>query len=159
MREVERKFLVTSEDFKAEAESALKIRQGFLCTDPERTVRVRLQDGSGKITVKGISDKAGVSRFEWEHNITGDEASKLLELCTGNIIAKTRYCVPFAAHVFEVDVFEEANAGLIVAEVELQEPDEAFEKPRWLGEEVTGDPRYYNAQLSLNTYNQWHDIL
>jgi CYTH domain-containing protein len=82
-----------------------------------------------------------------------------LELCTGTVITKTRYCVPVGAHVFEVDVFEGANAGLIVAEVELEDPDEYFEKPAWLGQEVTGDPKYYNAQLSINTYDQWHDIL
>lgn len=155
MREVERKFLVTSEGFRKEAASVESIKQGFLSTDPERTVRVRLQDGYGKITVKGKSDPEGVSRFEWEHQITADEAAKLLELCAGSIIAKTRYCVPSGAHVFEVDVFEGANEGLIVAEVELEDPDELFEKPAWLGQEVTGDPKYYNAQLSINTYNEW----
>ncbi|MDX1314880.1 MAG: CYTH domain-containing protein, partial [Eudoraea sp.] len=104
MREVERKFLVTSEAFRTEAKSKLNIQQGFLSTDPERTVRVRLQDGSGKITVKGISDGAGISRFEWERDITADEAAQLLELCKGAVIAKTRYCVPIGAHIFEVDV-------------------------------------------------------
>ena len=155
MREVERKFLVTSNTFKAEAKSELEIKQGFLSTDPERTVRVRLQDGSGKITVKGISDQAGISRFEWEHDITEQEAGQLLQLCTGIIITKTRYRIPYGTHVFEVDVFEGPNAGLIVAEVELQDPDEPFEKPSWLGKEVTGDPKYYNAQLSIKAYNQW----
>ncbi|MCX2718380.1 CYTH domain-containing protein [Lentiprolixibacter aurantiacus] len=155
MIEVERKFLVTSEDFRTSAESALHIRQGFLCADPERTVRVRLQDGFGKITVKGISDEAGISRFEWEHEINGDEAGQLLKLCTGTEITKTRYRVPFGNHIFEVDVFEGSNAGLIVAEVELQTADEYFEKPAWLGREVTGDPKYYNAQLSINSYKQW----
>ena len=155
MREVERKFLVTSEDFREAAESELHIQQGFLSTDPERTVRVRLQNGSGKITVKGISDRAGISRFEWERDITSDEASMLLKLCTGTLIAKTRYCVPIGNHIFEVDVFEGANSGLIVAEVELEDPDEPFQKPSWLGEEVTGDPKYYNAQLSINTFKQW----
>lgn len=155
MREVERKFLVTSEDFRAEAESELHIRQGFLSTDPERTVRVRLQNDSGKITVKGISDQAGISRFEWERDITGDEAIQLLDLCAGSLICKTRYRIPLGKHVFEVDVFEGANAGLIVAEIELEDPDDPFEKPEWLGQEVTGDPKYYNAQLSINTFNQW----
>ncbi|MCE2613469.1 CYTH domain-containing protein [Flavobacteriaceae bacterium D16] len=155
MREVERKFLVNSDKFKAEAKAELHIRQGFLSTDPERTVRVRLQNSSGKITVKGISDQAGISRFEWERDITEHEARQLLDLCKGTIIAKTRYRIPYGKHVFEVDVFEGANAGLIVAEVELEEPDEPFEKPTWLGKEVTGDPKYYNAQLSINTYNQW----
>ena len=155
MIEVERKFLVTSEDFKKGATSEHHIQQGFLSTDPERTVRVRLQNGSGKITVKGISDRAGISRFEWEREISSDEASKLLKLCAGSIIAKTRYCVPVGNHIFEVDVFEGVNSGLIVAEVELEDPDEPFEKPSWLGEEVTGDPKYYNAQLSLNTFKQW----
>ncbi len=155
MREVERKFLVTSEEFRKEAESELHIKQGFLSTDPERTVRIRLQNGSGKITVKGISDKAGISRFEWERDIRGDEAIQLLKLCKGNLLIKTRYCIPVGKHLFEVDVFEGDNAGLIVAEVELENPDEPFVKPEWLGTEVTGDPKYYNAQLSINTYNQW----
>ncbi len=155
MIEVERKFLVTSEDFKKGATSELHIQQGFLSTDPERTVRVRLQNGSGKITVKGISDRAGISRFEWEREISSDEASKLLKLCAGTIISKTRYCIPIGNHIYEVDVFEVVNSGLIVAEVELEDPDEPFEKPSWLGEEVTGDPKYYNAQLSINTFKQW----
>ena len=155
MREVERKFLVTSEDFRTEAESEFHIKQGFLSTDPERTVRIRLQNGSGKITVKGISDKAGISRFEWERDISGDEAVQLLKLCKGNLLIKKRYCIPVGKHIFEVDVFEGANSGLIVAEVELEDADEPYEKPDWLGTEVTGDPKYYNAQLSINTYNQW----
>ena len=154
MREVERKFLVNSDEFKAETKVKLHIKQGFLSTDPERTVRVRLQDGSGRITVKGISDEAGISRFEWEHDITEHEAGQLLQLCRGTIITKTRYQIPYGKHVFEVDVFEGPNTGLIVAEVELQDPDEPFEKPTWLGKEVTGDPRYYNAQLSIKAYNQ-----
>ncbi|MBT8320994.1 MAG: CYTH domain-containing protein [Eudoraea sp.] len=155
MREVERKFLVNSEQFRTEAESELQIQQGFLNTDPERTVRVRLQNGAGKITVKGISDQAGISRFEWEQDITEHEARQLLKLCTRAIITKTRYRIPCGAHVFEVDVFKGDNAGLIVAEVELEDPDEAFERPAWLGQEVTGDPKYYNAQLSIRAFKQW----
>ena len=155
MKEVERKFLVKSEAYKSAASSKLHIQQGFLSTDPERTVRIRLQNGSGKITIKGISDLEGVSRFEWEHNIPGDEAKQLLELCKGALISKTRYEVPAGKHVFEVDVFEGKNEGLVVAEVELEDPDESFEKPLWLGQEVTGDPKYYNAQLSIKGYKQW----
>ena len=155
MKEVERKFLVISEAFKGEATAQLHIQQGFLCTDPERTVRVRLQNGLGKITIKGLSDKEGVSRFEWEDDIPGDEAQQLLNLCKGELITKTRYEVPSGEHLFEVDVFEGNNAGLVVAEVELSDPDELFDKPSWLGQEVTGDPKYYNAQLSRKTYKQW----
>ncbi len=155
MKEVERKFLVVSEVFKNEASTVLHIQQGFLSTDPERTVRVRLQNGSGKITIKGISDEAGVSRFEWEYAIPGDEARQLLDLSKGALIAKTRYEVPSGKHLFEVDVFEGENEGLIVAEIELEHPDELFERPHWLGQEITGDPKYYNAQLSINAFQQW----
>ncbi len=155
MKEVERKFLVLSEAYKREATSEFHIQQGFLSTDPERTVRVRLKNGHGKITIKGISDEEGVSRFEWEYDIPGDEAQQLLNLCKGELITKTRYEVPSGEHLFEVDVFEGSNAGLVVAEVELATPDEDFDKPSWLGQEVTGDPKYYNAQLSRITYRQW----
>ena len=155
MKEVERKFLVKSEAYRNEATSELHIQQGFLSTDPERTVRVRLQNGRGKITVKGLSDHEGVSRFEWEHDISGQEAKLLLGLCKGALIVKTRYEVPVGSHVFEVDVFEGENEGLVIAEVELKNPGELFQKPFWLGQEVTGEPKYYNAQLSINTYSQW----
>ena len=155
MKEVERKFLVISEAYKKEATSQRHIIQGFLSIEPERTVRVRLQNGLGKITIKGISDEEGVSRSEWEYDIPGEEAQQLLELCKGSLIAKTRYEVPSGEHIFEVDVFEGKNEGLVIAEVELEDPDESFEKPHWLGQEVTGDPKYYNAQLSTNAYKQW----
>ncbi len=155
MKEVERKFLVRSAAYKREATTDYYIQQGFLNTDPERTVRIRLKDGLGKITVKGISDDAGVSRFEWEFDIPGEDARKLLELCEGEVIAKRRYLVPVGKHFFEVDVFEGNNTGLVVAEIELESPEEYFEKPHWLGKEVTGDPRYYNAQLSRITYREW----
>ena len=155
MIEVERKFLVNTSQYTSEASSKMHIQQGFLCTDPERTVRVRLQDGMGKITVKGMSDPEGVSRFEWEHEIPENEAEQLLNLCKGAIIAKTRYQVPYEGHLFEVDVFEGANEGLVIAELELTTPDEPYERPAWLGKEVTGDPKYYNAQLSMHSFDQW----
>lgn len=155
MIEVERKFLVNASQYKEEASSKVHIQQGFLSTDPERTVRVRLQDGKGKITIKGMSDPEGVSRFEWEHEIPENEALQLLNLCKGAIITKTRYKVPCGSHLFEVDVFEGANEGLVIAELELSTPDEPYKRPAWLGKEVTGDPRYYNAQLSINTFDQW----
>ena len=155
MREVERKFLVRSGAYKDEATTHYLIQQGFLNTDPERTVRIRIKDGLGKITIKGISDAMGVSRSEWEYDIPGEDARKMLELCEGEVIVKRRYLVPVGKHLFEVDVFEGNNAGLVVAEVELESPEEPFEKPSWLGQEVTGDPKYYNAQLSRVNYREW----
>jgi CYTH domain-containing protein len=155
MVEIERKFLVTSEAFKNEAFKKTKIIQGFLNTHPERTVRVRLKGDQGFLTVKGISSKDGLTRFEWEEEISKRDAENLLNLCEKGIIEKTRYEVKVEKHIFEVDEFLESNEGLIIAEIELKSEDETFIKPNWLGEEVTGQPKYYNAQLSKQPYKFW----
>ncbi|MDR0982896.1 MAG: CYTH domain-containing protein [Culturomica sp.] len=145
--EIERKFLVRG-DFKSQATSSVNIRQGYLSSVPQRSVRVRIKGEKAFITVKGTSDISGVSRYEWEKEIPVNEASELLTLCEGIIIDKTRYYVPFKDHTFEVDEFHAPFKSLIIAEIELKSEDEPFEKPEWLGEEVTGNARYYNSQLS-----------
>jgi len=155
MIEIERKFLVTSETFKAEAHKQTRIIQGFLNTNPERTVRVRLKGDCGYLTVKGKSNASGLSRFEWEKEITTADAEALLNICESGIIDKTRYEATVGKHLFEIDVFHQENDGLIVAEVELQQEQEVFEKPSWLGEEVTGDKRYYNSQLTKRPFKDW----
>ncbi len=153
-QEIERKFLVRGE-FKSSARKAMRISQGYLSSVPERTVRVRVRDNQGFITVKGKSDIRGVSRFEWEKEISVDDAVALLGLCEPGVIDKTRYLVDYAGHTFEVDEFYGDNEGLVMAEIELSCEDEVFEKPDWLGGEVTGDSRYYNAALTKNPYTNW----
>lgn len=150
-QEIERKFLVEG-DFKAEAFKATRIIQGYLSSVPERVVRVRVKDDQGFITVKGACSASGVSRFEWEKAITRDEALLLLQLCEPGVIDKTRYLVKNTdgKHVWEVDEFHGNNEGLVMAEVELEDEHEPFDRPQWLGEEVTGDPRYYNAVMKDN---------
>ncbi len=157
MLEIERKFAVKSTNFLANAKESYKITQGYLNTDKNRTVRVRTKGNNGFITVKGISSADGLSRFEWEKEIDIKDAEALLLLCEDFVIDKTRYLVPFGAVVFEVDVFEGANKGLVIAEVELETADQQFEKPDWLGEELTGDERYYNAYLSNVPFTSWND--
>lgn len=155
MQEIERKFLVTSEAFKNEAHRRTRIVQGFLNTNPERTVRIRIQGNDGFITVKGKSNKSGLSRFEWEKQISQAEAEDLLHLCEPGIIEKTRYEISVDSHTFEVDDFMGENEGLIVAEIELDSENEPFSKPEWLGNEVTGDVKYYNSNLSKNPFKRW----
>lgn len=145
--EIERKFLVRSEAFKAHANKSYGIRQGFLTRDPQRTVRIRIKDDKGYITVKGISSQDGLSRLEWETEIKRKDAEDLLQLCEGNLLEKTRYEIAVDRHMFEVDVFHGQHKGLIIAEIELQNKDEGFTAPDWLGKEVTGDKAYYNSQL------------
>ena len=153
--EIERKFLVRSEGYKHQATEQIRIVQGFLNTAPERTVRVRIKGDKGFLTVKGASNVSGTTRFEWETEINIAEATNLIDLCEAVILEKNRYKVPFGNHVFEVDEFLGENRGLVVAEVELQHEDEFFDKPDWLGQEVTGDVRYYNSQLSQNPFKNW----
>ncbi|WP_271768811.1 CYTH domain-containing protein [Aquimarina algiphila] len=155
MIEIERKFLVTSENFKNEAQKSTRIVQGFLNTHPERTVRVRIKAEQAFITVKGISNASGTSRFEWEKEISVKEAEQLLPLCEKGIIEKIRYEIPSGHHTIEVDVFSAENNGLILAEIELSDENESFLKPNWIGNEVTGDSRYYNSQLSKKPYTLW----
>lgn len=155
MQEIERKFLVTNADFKKEASGAKRIVQGFLNTHPERTVRVRIKGEKGFLTIKGKSNKEGTTRFEWEKEIPLAEAEILLTLCEEGIIDKTRYEVSLGNHTFEIDVFTQDNKGLIIAEVELRTENEVFDRPAWLGKEVTGETRYYNSQLSKHPYSRW----
>lgn len=155
MLEIERKFLVTSEAFKKEAFTQNRIAQGYLSSIPERTVRVRIKGKKGFLTIKGVSNESGLSRFEWEKEIPVDEAKELLKLCEKGFIDKTRFEVKIGKHVFEVDEFYGENEGLIMAEIELNSESEIFEKPSWLGKEVTNDNRYYNSYLSQNPFNKW----
>lgn len=153
--EIERKFLVKSTDFKTEMFQKSHIKQGFLNTDKERTVRVRIVDDTGFLTVKGISNKQGTTRFEWEKEIALEDARSLLLLAEKGIIEKHRYFVKVKNHTYEVDVFLEDNKGLVIAEIELDFENEPFEKPHWLGKEVTGNKAYYNSSLSKNPFKSW----
>lgn len=152
--EIERKFLVEG-DFMSEVTSSSRIVQGYLASSPSASVRVRIYGEKGYMTVKGRISQSGMSRFEWEREIPVDEALSLLMLCGGGVIDKVRHIVPFGGHEFEVDVFAGANEGLILAELELSSEDESFEKPSWLGQEVTGDMRYHNSMLLKHPYNKW----
>ncbi|MGS2763377.1 CYTH domain-containing protein [Sinomicrobium sp. M5D2P9] len=155
MVEIERKFIVGSEKYKEEAQRAIRIVQGFLNTHPERTVRVRIKGNKGFITVKGKSGENGLSRFEWEKEIPVAEVEALLPLCEKGVIEKIRHEIKAGPHLIEVDEFLGDNTGLVIAEIELASEDEDFYRPAWLGEEVTGDVRYYNSQLSKKPYTTW----
>lgn len=154
-QEIERKFLVIGNGYKAEAKMNARIIQGYLSSVPERTVRVRTKGERAYLTIKGIGNESGASRFEWEQEIPIDEAHELLKLCEKGVIDKTRYMVKVGEHMFEVDEFHGDNTGLTVAEVELGSEDEKFDRPAWLGDEVTGDKRYYNSMLMKNPYKDW----
>ena len=153
-QEIERKFLVIGE-FKSSAFAQSHIVQGYISSARGRTVRVRIRDDKGYLTVKGASNASGTSRYEWEKELALSEAEELMRLCEPGIIDKTRYLVRSGKHIFEVDEFYGENEGLIVAEVELESEDEAFVKPDFIGEEVTGDIRYYNSQLMKKPYKTW----
>lgn len=155
MIEIERKFLVISEAYKKEANRKTRITQGFLNTDEERTVRVRIRDNDGYLTVKGKSSDDGLSRFEWETELSKQDAEALMKLCERGVIDKMRYEIKVGEHLFEVDEFFGDNEGLVVAEVELNHESEVFKKPDWLGEEVTGNIKYYNSQLSKKPFKTW----
>lgn len=155
MVEIERKFLVTSNAFKSDALRKNHIAQGYLNSAHERVVRVRIKGEKGFLTIKGKTNEAGMSRFEWEKEIPVAEAKELLLLCEKGVIEKTRYEIQVGLHLFEVDEFYGENEGLIMAEVELQSESEVFEKPIWLGEEVTQDNRYYNSYLSQHPFKSW----
>ncbi|KRO66615.1 MAG: adenylate cyclase [Cryomorphaceae bacterium BACL21 MAG-121220-bin10] len=153
--EIERKFLVTGTDYRDTAESQHHMIQGFLSRDPHRVVRVRVSGQQAWLTIKGASSADATSRFEWEKAISKDEGMALLELCLPGKIEKVRYRVTYSGFCFEVDEFFGENQGLIMAEIELTHPEEPFDRPNWLGQEVTEDFRYYNAQLSQNPFSQW----
>lgn len=153
-QEIERKFLVTGA-FHDLAHHHTRIVQGYLSSVPERTVRVRIKGDKGFLTVKGIGNASGTSRYEWEREIPVAEAEQLLALCEPGVIDKVRHEVQVGPHTVEVDEFHGENEGLVVAEVELGSEDEVFGKPSWLGAEVTGDARYYNAMLMQRPYSRW----
>lgn len=155
MIEIERKFLVTNQYFITDAVGKHQIAQGYLNSNPDRTVRIRIMGESGFITIKGKGNDSGMTRFEWETEIPLLEARPLLALCEPGRIEKTRYNVPVGKHVFEVDIFHGENEGLVIAEVELSFESEEFTKPSWLGKEVTADERYYNAYLSKKPFTTW----
>ena len=151
--EIERKFLVTGEAWRAEARSARHLRQGYLAIDGETNVRVRGDGSRAWITIKG--PPKGPGRPEFEYEIPAEEAEDLLGLCRGRIIDKTRHLLPVGGHTWEIDEFAGANAGLVVAEIELREAAEEFGQPSWLGAEVTSDPRYLNASLAVHPFREW----
>lgn len=155
--EIERKFLVVGDDFRRQAYASDDIKQGYILSSHGRTVRVRLRGGRGYLTIKGPSSDNGLSRYEFEKEISREDAEQLFLLCEPGVIEKTRYLVksPDGRHTFEVDEFFGDNEGLIMAEVELGAADETFEKPDFIGQEVTGDRRYYNGHLRLNPYRLW----
>ncbi|HHU97347.1 MAG: CYTH domain-containing protein [Bacteroidota bacterium] len=153
--EIERKFLVNSGAFKQEAARQTRIVQGYLSSVPERTVRVRVKDDKGFLTIKGMGSASGASRYEWEKEIPLVEAEELLAICEPGVIDKTRYEVESGPFTFEVDEFYGDNEGLILAEIELPSEDTSFDRPEWLGREVTGDPSYYNSMLMKHPYSQW----
>ena len=153
-QEIERKFLVKG-DFKSEVFKSTRITQGYLSSVPERTVRVRVKGDKGFITIKGIGNESGASRFEWEKEIPVDEVRELLKICEPGVIDKTRYLVKNGDYTFEVDEFYGDNDGLTVAEIELPDEQAEFNRPAWLGEEVTGDVRFYNSMLMKNPYKNW----
>lgn len=155
-QEIERKFLVKG-DFKKYAVRQNRIIQGYLSSAPGRTVRVRIMDGKGYLTIKGSVNTSGISRYEWEKEIPLQEVKELLKICEPGIINKTRYYIPEGNFTFEVDEFYGENEGLIVAEIELKSESDVFLKPEWLGIEVTGDARYYNSNLLNNPYSEWQN--
>lgn len=148
MTEIERKFLVKNEGFKKSALKNERIVQAFLNTDPERTVRVRIKGNEAFLTVKGIGNHAGTTRFEWEKEISVTDAEQLLSICEPGTIEKVRYSVPVENFMFEIDIFSGKHQGLIIAEVELNSEDQNFPIPDWLGDEVTGKVEYYNSYLA-----------
>jgi len=154
-QEIERKFLVSSTAFKQASFKQTAVKQGYLSSDPNRIVRIRIRDQKGYITIKGLGNTTGASSYEWEKEIPLDEAEKLLEICESGIISKTRYEIKSGNHIIEVDEFHGENQGLVVAEVELANEDEPFQKPDWLGAEVTGDKKYYNSILKKNPFTRW----
>lgn len=159
--EIERKFLVhkDGQPYKKLAYAASRITQGYICADRGRTVRVRMRDNRGFLTIKGPSDPAGTTRYEFEKEITLDEARQLMKLCLPGVIDKIRYLVRSGGHVFEVDEFYGENDGLVMAEVELGSENEPFTKPDFIADEVTGDRRFYNSSLMAMPFSTWRDTL
>ncbi|OUD33903.1 adenylate cyclase [Flavobacterium sp. FPG59] len=155
MIEIERKFIVKNQSFKEKIHTKSIVSQGYLNSNPERTVRVRIKNDKGYLTIKGISNESGTSRYEWEKEIPLNEAVELFKLCEKGAIEKTRYEIKYGNHTYEVDEFHGDNEGLIIAEIELSSENEKFDKPNWLGDEVTGEQRYYNSNLSILPFKEW----
>ena len=155
--EIERKFLVVDPSFKTQAYAKKYTKQVYLSTDPNRTVRIRIQESKGYITIKGASSANGTTRFEWEKELSLAEATQLCLLSEDPPIEKIRFYITSGKHTFEVDEFMGVNKGLVMAEIELSDAEEQFERPHWLGEEVTGDPRYFNASLSKTPFTDWNN--
>ena len=153
--EIERKFLVEGTEYRRMAYSSDRIVQGYICRQDGNSVRVRIRDGRGYLTIKGPSLDGGLSRYEWEREISLSEAEDLLLLCRDAKIDKRRYLVKCGNHTYEVDEFYGDNEGLVVAEIELSDKDEPFERPSFLGREVTGEARYYNGHLTRFPYKDW----
>ncbi|MBO9635857.1 MAG: CYTH domain-containing protein [Chitinophagaceae bacterium] len=155
-KEIERKFLVNKEAWqKMEKPAGQYYRQGYLTNEPHKTIRVRLADEAGYLTIKGISE--GATRLEYEYAIPINDARELLDNFSGSELSKIRYKIPFDNKIWEVDEFLGDNAGLLVAEIELQSEDEPFEIPDWVAGEVTGDEKYYNSNLTIHPYCQWNN--
>lgn len=154
--EIERKYLVTGE-FKHLAGKVSRICQGYMISDKQRTVRIRIKNEKGYITIKGKSKDGGLSRFEFEQEIALTDAEMLLKLCNPGVIIKNRYEIPWLNHIIEVDIFEGDNEGLILAEIEYSDMNTQLDLPEWLGEEVTGNRQYYNSYLINNPYKSWQN--
>lgn len=155
MIEIERKFLVKNETYKSESIKKQLITQGYLSSDPKRSVRIRICEQNAYITIKGQTSESGTSRYEWEKEINIEDAKQLMLLCREGVVTKIRHLITFKNHTFEVDEFLKDNSGLVIAEIELSNENEDFERPSWLGKEVTGIKKYYNSQLSQNAYVNW----
>ena len=153
--EIERKFLITNNDFIKDSFQKKYIQQGFLNSDKNRVVRVRIIDNKAYLTIKGISDKSGTTRYEWEKEILLIDAKELMKICEKGVIEKYRYYHKLGNHIFEIDEFLGDNEGLIIAEVELKDKNESYLKPSYLGKEVMGKEKYYNSSLSNRPFKNW----
>jgi adenylate cyclase len=154
-QEIERKFLVKNNSYKTQADRIMRITQGYLCSVPERSVRVRIIGDRGYLTIKGAANSSGTTRYEWEKEISVNDADELLKICEPGTIDKTRYLVKIDEFIYEVDEFHGDNEGLVIAEIELPSEDISFRQAPFLGQEVTGDPRYYNSMLVKKPYKNW----
>lgn len=155
MVEIERKFLVKSEDYKSNAFKVQLFSQAYLSRNPEKSIRVRIVEKEGFITIKGLSSDSGLSRFEWEKKISLNEAVELTKLCGDEQIIKNRYFIKHDKVIIEVDEFLNENKGLVIAEVELKTINQKITLPKWIGKEVTGDNKYYNLSLISNPFTSW----
>ena len=153
--EIERKFIVKNNAYVEKAFRKRRIVQGYICSDAERSVRVRICEDEAFLTIKSATNKRGWSRYEFEQPLQMNDANELIKLCQPGLIEKTRYDVKSGHHTWEVDVFQGENEGLVVAEIELASEDEVFKLPEWVGQEVSGEPKYYNMMLAMQPYTRW----